>query len=45
MVGSVGLLRRTPLERYFRDVRAGLGNAPMDDLALTLIGKSALDVT
>lgn len=44
VVGSVGLLRRSPLERYFRDVRAGLGNPPMDDVALTLIGKSALGV-
>ncbi len=42
VVGSVGLQRSLPLERYFRDVRAGLGNPPMDDVALTLIGKSAL---
>jgi alkylation response protein AidB-like acyl-CoA dehydrogenase len=44
VVGSVGLQRKFPLERYFRDVRAGLGNPPMDDVALTLIGKHALDV-
>jgi alkylation response protein AidB-like acyl-CoA dehydrogenase len=44
VVGAAGLLRRTPLERYFRDVRAGLGNPPMDDVALTLIGKAALGV-
>jgi alkylation response protein AidB-like acyl-CoA dehydrogenase len=44
VVGAAGLLRKTPLERYFRDVRAGLGNPPMDDVALTLIGKSALGV-
>ena len=44
VVGSVGLQRRHPLERYFRDVRAGLGNPPMDDVALTLIGKHALGV-
>ena len=42
VVGSVGLQRSHPLERYFRDVRAGLGNPPMDDVALTLIGKTAL---
>jgi alkylation response protein AidB-like acyl-CoA dehydrogenase len=41
-VGSVGLQRKHPLERYFRDARAGLGNPPMDDVALTLIGKHAL---
>lgn len=45
VVGAAGLLRRTPLERYFRDVRAGLGNPPMDDVALTLIGKAALGVS
>ncbi len=44
IVGSVGLQRQHPLERYFRDVRAGLGNPPMDDVALTLIGKHALGV-
>jgi len=44
VVGAAGLLKRTPLERYFRDVRAGLGNPPMDDVALTLIGKDALGV-
>ncbi|MEJ7838533.1 MAG: acyl-CoA dehydrogenase family protein [Thermomicrobiales bacterium] len=45
IVGSAGLQRKFPLERYFRDVRAGLGNPPMDDVALTLIGKFALDVS
>ena len=45
VVGSVGLQRQHPLERYFRDVRAGLGNPPMDDVALTAIGKHALGVT
>jgi alkylation response protein AidB-like acyl-CoA dehydrogenase len=42
VVGSAGLQKRFPLERYFRDARAGLGNPPMDDVALTLIGKTAL---
>ena len=42
VVGSAGLARGLPLERYFRDARAGLGNPPMDDIALTLIGKAAL---
>ncbi len=44
VVGSAGLLRKHPLERYFRDARAGLGNPPMDDVALTIIGKAALGV-
>src|SRR5665811_1972579 len=42
VVGAVGLQRRHPLERYFRDARAGLGNPPMDDVALGMIGKAAL---
>lgn len=44
VVGSAGLARGLPLERYFRDARAGLGNPPMDDIALTLIGKGALGI-
>jgi alkylation response protein AidB-like acyl-CoA dehydrogenase len=42
VVGSAGLSRSNPLERYFRDVRTGLGQPPMDDAALATIGKSAL---
>lgn len=42
VVGSAGLSRALPLERYFRDVRAGLGHPPMDDAALTTIGRAAL---
>lgn len=42
VVGSAGLARAWPLERYFRDARAGLGNPPMDDVALTTIGRAAL---
>lgn len=41
-VGAASLARRLPLERMFRDVRAGLFQPPMDDAALTLIGKTAL---
>ena len=44
VVGSAGLARSRPLERYFRDARAGLGNPPMDDIALTQIGKAALGI-
>ena len=44
VVGSVGLFRSSPLERYFRDARAGLGNPPIDDVALSIIGKHALGV-
>jgi len=44
VVGSVGLQRKHPLERYFRDVRAGLGNPPLDDVAMAIVGKAALGV-
>ncbi|MCC6312938.1 MAG: acyl-CoA/acyl-ACP dehydrogenase [Thermomicrobiales bacterium] len=45
VTGSAGLSRSLPLERYFRDVRAGLGQPPMDDATLTLVGKTALGLT
>ena len=44
VVGSVGLQRKHPLERYFRDVRAGLGNPPLDDVAMRIIGRDALGI-
>jgi len=40
--GGFSLTRELPLERHFRDARAGLFNPPQDDLALTIIGKAAL---
>ena len=42
VAGSAGQFRRYPLERYFRDARSGLGNPPIDDIALTIVGKAAL---
>jgi alkylation response protein AidB-like acyl-CoA dehydrogenase len=42
VVGSAGLARSNPLERYLRDARTGLGHPPMDDAALVTIGKSTL---
>jgi alkylation response protein AidB-like acyl-CoA dehydrogenase len=44
VVGSVGLSRSMPIQRYFRDVRTGLGQPPMDDVAMTIIGRAALGV-
>lgn len=44
VVGSVGLQRKHPLERYFRDVRAGLGNPPLDDVAMGIVGRDALGI-
>lgn len=43
IVGAVGLQRKHPLERYFRDVRAGISNPPLDDVAMGIIGRAALD--
>ena len=41
VVGGTSLTKDLPLERYYRDVRAGLHNPPMDDMTLILVGKSA----
>jgi alkylation response protein AidB-like acyl-CoA dehydrogenase len=42
VVGSAGLSRRLPLERIFRDLRVSIGQPPIDDAALTIIGRAAL---
>lgn len=42
VAGGFSLTRALPLERYFRDARAGLFNPPQDDLALALVGRAAL---
>ncbi|GAB4329988.1 MAG: acyl-CoA dehydrogenase family protein [Dehalococcoidia bacterium] len=43
VVGGVSLHRSRPLERYFRDVRVGLHNPPLEDRALEQLARSALD--
>jgi alkylation response protein AidB-like acyl-CoA dehydrogenase len=40
--GASGLEPTLPLERYFRDARAGLMHPPQDDRALEVIGKHVL---
>ena len=42
VAGGFSLTRSLPLERFFRDARAGLFQPPQDDLALGLIGRTAL---
>ena len=42
VAGGFSLTRSLPLERHFRDARAGLFQPPQDDLALGLIGRTAL---
>jgi alkylation response protein AidB-like acyl-CoA dehydrogenase len=44
VVGSAGLSRTMPLERIFRDLRVSIGQPPIDDAALTTIGRAALGV-
>lgn len=41
VVGGASLQKQLPLERYYRDVRAGLHNPPMDDVTYTMAGKAA----
>jgi alkylation response protein AidB-like acyl-CoA dehydrogenase len=43
IAGGAGLTRRLPLERFYRDVRAGLTHPPSDDAALEMVGRAALD--
>jgi len=43
LVGAASLSMTLPLQRYYRDVRAGLQHPPIDDAALALIGKQALE--
>jgi alkylation response protein AidB-like acyl-CoA dehydrogenase len=42
VTGSAGLSRTMPLERIVRDLRVSIGQPPIDDAALTIIGKAAL---
>jgi alkylation response protein AidB-like acyl-CoA dehydrogenase len=42
LVGAAAMSRDLPLERHFRDVRAGLLHPPAGDTALEIIGKNAL---
>jgi alkylation response protein AidB-like acyl-CoA dehydrogenase len=41
IVGARSLQRACPLQRYYRDVRAGLHNPPMDDIVISLLAKQA----
>jgi alkylation response protein AidB-like acyl-CoA dehydrogenase len=42
VLGSAGLEADNPVQRHFRDARTSLGHPPMEDAALTTIGKDAL---
>jgi len=43
VVGGASLSKRLPLERYYRDVRAGLHNPPMDTNVIQMLAKDALE--
>jgi alkylation response protein AidB-like acyl-CoA dehydrogenase len=45
VAGGFGLTRQLPLERFFRDARAGLTHPPQDEAALELIGRAALEAS
>ncbi|KYG32259.1 acyl-CoA dehydrogenase [Alkalihalobacillus trypoxylicola] len=42
VVGAQSLALKNPLQRYYRDVRAGLHNPPMDDMTIMLLASEAL---
>ncbi|MGD9933881.1 MAG: acyl-CoA dehydrogenase family protein [Dehalococcoidia bacterium] len=42
VVGGVSLQKRRPIERYYRDVRAGLHNPPIEDRAIEQLARSVL---
>lgn len=42
IAGGASLSRRLPLERYYRDARAGLHNPPMEDVMLTNLARAAI---
>lgn len=43
VVGGVSLQRQRPIERYYRDVRAGLHNPPIEDRAMETLARLALE--
>lgn len=42
IVGAKSLSQKNPLQRYYRDVRAGLHNPPMDDMTIKLLADAAI---
>ncbi|WP_338472307.1 acyl-CoA dehydrogenase family protein [Niallia sp. XMNu-256] len=43
IVGAKSLQLSNPLQRYYRDVRAGLHNPPMDDMTISKIAQTAIN--
>lgn len=42
VVGARSLSAKNPLQRYYRDVRAGLHNPPMDDAVIAMLAEQAI---
>lgn len=42
IVGARSLSQKNPLQRYYRDVRAGLHNPPMDDMTIMLLATQSI---
>ncbi|HEX6594234.1 MAG TPA: acyl-CoA dehydrogenase family protein [Bacillota bacterium] len=42
IVGARSLSKKNPLQRYYRDVRAGLHNPPMDDMTLSSLATKSI---
>lgn len=42
IAGGRGLSKNMPFEQYYRDVRAGLHNPPMDDMVISQLAKNAI---
>ncbi|MFF2853554.1 acyl-CoA dehydrogenase family protein [Peribacillus sp. NPDC058002] len=43
IVGAKSLQNTNPLQRYYRNVRAGLHNPPMDDMTITKLAQHAIE--
>ncbi|MBM7598826.1 alkylation response protein AidB-like acyl-CoA dehydrogenase [Virgibacillus halotolerans] len=43
IVGARSLSQKNPLQRYYRDVRAGLHNPPMDDMTVIQLASTSID--
>jgi alkylation response protein AidB-like acyl-CoA dehydrogenase len=42
VAGGISMSKTLPLERYYRDVRGGIGHPVQDDQLLVILGKAAI---
>ena len=43
LVGGAALALTHPVQRFYRDIRAGFSNPPMDDVTLVRLSKEAFE--